>query len=50
MTHKNGRIKVFDFKYSFERSVDKRDLEIYSINTWVSKIDPTLNTILLEYV
>jgi hypothetical protein len=50
MTHKNGKIKAFDFKYSFERSPDKRELEIYSINTWVSKIDPTLNTTLLEFV
>jgi hypothetical protein len=50
MTHKNGKIKVFDFKYSFERSEDKRELEIYSINTWVSKIDPNLNNILLDLV
>jgi hypothetical protein len=50
MTHKNGKIKVFDFKYSFERSQDKRDLEIYSIDTWVSKIDPNLSNILLDLV
>jgi serine/threonine protein kinase len=50
MTHKNGKIKIFDFKYTIERSEDKRDLEIYSINTWVSKIDPNLNNILLDLV
>ena len=50
MTHKNGKIKVFDFKYSSERREGKRDLEIYSINTWVSKIDPNLNNILLDLV
>ncbi len=50
MTHKDGRIKVFDFKYSFDRSMGKREEEIYSINTWVSKIDPTLKTKLLEYI
>jgi len=50
MTHKNGKIKVFDFKYAVERNKKSKELEIYSIDTWVAKIDPKLPTLLIELI
>lgn len=50
LTNDNGRIRAFDFKYAVHRSPDKRQDEIYSINSWLSKIDSNLPHILLEYL
>lgn len=38
----DGNIKAFDFKYADKRSLDKRENECYSIDTWIAKIDKTL--------
>lgn len=45
-----GEIKAIDFKYMEERSLDKRENECYSVDTWLSKINPELKTILREYI
>jgi hypothetical protein len=50
MTSDGGRIRVFDFKYSVERSSEFRQLEMDSINKWVSKIDPSLKDSLQEFI
>ena len=50
MTISDGQIKAYDFKYAVSRTPETRDKEIHSINTWISKIDPTLTEVLLEYV
>lgn len=46
----NGNIKAFDFKYATERTEESKIWELHSIDTWLSKIDPKLKTILRKYV
>lgn len=50
LTGKNGMIKAFDFKWAVERSEEEKKYEVNSVNTWLSKIDKNLSTILLEYI
>lgn len=50
MVNDKGRIRVFDFKYSVERSPEFRPLEVESINKWISKIDPSLKDTLQEFI
>lgn len=50
MVNDRGVIKAFDFKYATSRTAESRPYEIYSIDTWLSKIDNTLPTVLLDYV
>lgn len=50
LTNDNGRIRAFDFKYAVHRVPEKKENEIYTINTWLSKIDTNLNELLLEYL
>jgi hypothetical protein len=50
MCGKNGTIKAFDFKYATVRSEESRVKEIYSIDTWVSKIDSTIKDSLINYL
>ena len=50
MCGKNGTIKAFDFKYATVRSEESRVKEIYSIVTWVSKIDNSIKDKLINYL
>lgn len=50
LTNDNGRIRAFDFKYAVHRVPEKKRDEIYTINTWLSKIDKNLNELLMEYL
>lgn len=50
LTNDNGVIRAFDFKYAIRRSPTVRAMEIYSIETWLSKIDEKLPALLSEYV
>lgn len=50
LTIANGRIKAFDFKYAVERLPEHRDYELYTLRTWISKIDPRLPGILEPYI
>lgn len=38
MTQKNGKVKMFDFKYLRPKSEESRKLEEYAIDNWLSKI------------
>jgi hypothetical protein len=50
LTVSNGKIKAFDFKYAIVREPEHRNDELHSIDTWLSKIDPTLCQLLRSYV
>lgn len=50
LTGANGIIKAFDFKYATERTEESKIWELHSIDTWLSKIDPTLKTKLRKYI
>lgn len=42
MTHRNGQIIMFDFKYTRRKDDFFRQYEEYAIDTWLSKISPTI--------
>lgn len=42
MTHRNGRIIMFDFKYTRRKDDFFRQHEEYAIDTWLSDISPTI--------
>jgi hypothetical protein len=44
LTHKDGKIKAFDFKYAVERSPNQLHWEEKTINEWLSKIEPDIMT------
>lgn len=50
LVNDNGLIRAFDFKYAVHRTPDKREIEMYSIKTWLSKIDDRLPHMLEEYL
>lgn len=47
LTQSDGIIMAFDFKYAVDRTEAYRDRELYSINTWLAKIDDRLPAMLL---
>jgi len=46
LTHKDGKIKAFDFKYAVTRSPNQLHWEEKTINEWLSKIEPDIMTLL----
>lgn len=46
MTGKDGKIKMFDFKYMVPRTPDGRKYEHKCINDWLVKIDPDIPALL----
>lgn len=50
MTMVDGKIKLFDFKYASYRDPKIRNIEMYSVITWLSKIDKSLISILPKYI
>lgn len=42
MTKKNGKVIMFDFKYLRPKSDESAKFEEYAIDTWLSKISPTI--------
>jgi len=49
MTHNNGQLVAFDFKWATVRPKGI-SMELYSYNTWLSKIDPSLPKRLKEII
>lgn len=50
LTHQNGNMIAFDFKYSVPRSSEMRERELHSVETWLSKIDPSLPAVLSDLI
>ena len=50
MTGANGKIKMFDFKYTQLRTPENKAKEQYSITEWLTKIDPSIADRLLKYI
>jgi len=50
MTGENGKIKMFDFKYTQTRTFANRVTEEYSITEWLTKIDPLIADRLFKYI
>jgi len=50
MTGANGKIKMFDFKYTQCRTPENHAKEKYSITEWLTKIDPSIADRLLKYI
>lgn len=50
MTGANGKIKMFDFKYTQYRTPENHAKEKYSITEWLTKIDPSIADRLLKYI
>ena len=50
LTHNNGVVKAFDFKYTVPRSPEMRPFEVHAINSWMRKIDIGLPERLLTIV
>lgn len=50
MVGENGKIKMFDFKYTQLRTQENQSKERYSITEWLTKIDPSITDRLLKYI
>lgn len=50
MAGSNGKIKMFDFKYTQTRTPANQEKERYSITEWLTKIDPSIGDRLLKYI
>ena len=50
MTGADGKIKMFDFKYTTRRTLANQEKEKYSITEWLTKIDPSITDKLLKYI
>ena len=50
MTGVNGKIKMFDFKYTQRRTLENQEKEKYSITEWLTKIDPFIADRLVKYI
>ena len=50
MTGANGKIKMFDFKYTQLRTPENHAKEKYSITEWLTKINPSIADRLLKYI
>lgn len=50
MVGANGKIKMFDFKYTQLRILENQEKEKYSITEWLTKIDPLIVDRLVKYI
>ena len=46
----NGIIKMFDFKYARHRTAASKELELYAITEWLTKIDSNITDKLTPYI
>ena len=50
MVGANGKIKMFDFKYTKRRTLENQEKEKYSITEWLTKIDSSIGNKLFKYI